>query len=215
MKIFIDFDDVLFDAKKFRKDLKKIFLKNGVKRDQFEDTYYTFEKKGWETGRYYYPKDQIRRLKKDFKVNTQKLEKEIFRLLLDLRKYLFFDAGWFLRKFSKKDLFLITYGHKKFQKDKIVGSMIGKYFKKIIISKENKLLEIVRVMRVWGLKKEGVIFIDDKPEHLKKIEKKAKSIKTIHMRRPQGRYSKDKCRHSDCEAKNLKQAYKIINSMQK
>ena len=37
---FIDFDDTLFNTKKFKKELIKIFLKNNINKKQFTEFYY-------------------------------------------------------------------------------------------------------------------------------------------------------------------------------
>ena len=39
MKIFIDFDDVLFNTKDFIRDIKIVFRRHGVSEDVFSETY--------------------------------------------------------------------------------------------------------------------------------------------------------------------------------
>ena len=39
MKIFIDFDDVIFNTKLLKKSLVKIFSENGVPKKDFEESY--------------------------------------------------------------------------------------------------------------------------------------------------------------------------------
>jgi FMN phosphatase YigB (HAD superfamily) len=211
MKIFIDFDDVLFNAKKFKRDLICIFKKHGVDKSKFEDSYYTYPKKNSNIGRFYYPGDQVKRLKKIYGLDTKNIEREIGRLMNNLEKYIFRDVDLFLENYRKSDLFLITFGHKNFQKDKIKGAKIGKYFRNIIISRGDKLGEILKIARKYNFKNnENILMIDDRPEYLERIEKGAKMIKTFHMRRPQGRYSHLGCKHADCEVENFKEIEKII-----
>jgi FMN phosphatase YigB (HAD superfamily) len=215
MKIFIDFDDVLFNAKKFKNDLISIFQKQGVDKEKFEKSYYTYPRKNSDAGRFYYPKDQIKRLKKDYKLDTRKLEKEIKLLMKNLENYIFRDVYSFLMNFKKRDLILITYGHEKFQKEKIKGTKIGKYFRDVVVSRKNKLYEILELIGKNSHDlKEKIVMIDDKAECIEKIEKEMKKIKTIHIRRPQGRYSHLPCEHADYETKNLGQAYKIISLLE-
>ncbi|MFZ2193748.1 MAG: hypothetical protein WAV31_05890, partial [Candidatus Moraniibacteriota bacterium] len=77
MKLFIDFDDVLFNAKKFKTDLINIFIKNGVSKLEFENSYYSFRKKDQALGKYYDLKKQISALKKIKRLNHEKLANEL------------------------------------------------------------------------------------------------------------------------------------------
>ena len=56
MKVFIDFDDVLFNTRDFKRDLINIFIKNGVSRKQFTE-------EGYWSGKYNLEK-QIKSLEK-------------------------------------------------------------------------------------------------------------------------------------------------------
>jgi len=212
MKIFIDFDDVLFNAKKFKKDLIGVFKKNGITRQEFDNSYYTFQKVAQVEGKYYDPKKQVKVLKKRFEIDTKKLEKDLDKFLKDLKKYVFPDVFDFLSNFSKKDLFLITYGHVRFQKKKIRNSGTNKFFKKILISKDNKINIVLETCKKYGFspEKESIIIIDDRPEQIEKTEKIRKKIITFRMCRPEGRYSDLLCIDKDWEVKNLKEVSKII-----
>jgi hypothetical protein len=211
MKIFIDFDDVIFNAKKFKEDLIRVFMKYGVTRHDFENSYYTYPKIAQEEGKYYYPKDQIRVLKKRNTIDGKKLGEDIDKMMKDLRPYVFPDVYDFISNFSKKDLFLLTYGHEKFQLAKIRGAQVRPYFRKTMISKDNKINIIRQTMKEYNFSpQELVVFIDDRPEQLERTEKVKKSIVTFRMCRPEGRYSNLICVDKDWEVKNFKEIAKII-----
>ena len=211
MKIFVDFDDVIFNAKKFKQDFIRVFRRNGITRSEFENSYYTFQKKAQMEGRYYDPKKQIEVLRRRNSIDHAKLGREVDAFMADLEKYVFRDVSNFLENFQKKDLYLISYGHEKFQRAKIKGSGIGKFFKKIIISKNQKINIIKEIIRKDNFSsEESVILIDDRPEQLEQTEKKRKSVVTFHMCRPEGRYSDLICVAMDYEVKNLKEADRII-----
>lgn len=211
MKIFVDFDDVIFNAKKFKEDLIHVFMKNGVTRHEFENSYYTFQKKAQVEGKYYDPKKQVAVLRRRNIIDHKKLERDIDVFMSDLKKYVFPDVKEFLGNFKKNDLYLISYGHVKFQKTKIKGSLVRKYFRKVVISKDNKINIIRETAKKDNfLSRESVILIDDRPEQLEQTEKKKKSIVTFHMCRPEGRYSDLICLNRDYEVKNLKEVAKII-----
>ncbi len=211
MKVFIDFDDVIFNAKKFKNDLIKIFLKNGITKSEFENSYYTFAKKDQDRRKYYDPKSQIQVLRRRRQINQKKLNLEIDALMKNLEKYVFLDVRDFLDNFPKKDLFLLTYGHVKFQKNKIKGAGIGKYFRKTIISRDNKADDILETAKKIKLPaEEEIILIDDRPEQIERAKRRKKKITAFRMCRKEGRYSDLICFHKDYEVKTLMGVLKII-----
>jgi len=215
MKIFIDFDDVLFNTKKFKNDfLNKVFIKNGVSEENFRKTYYHFFKINKKSGKYYNPQKQIESLGKISGVDGNKLEKDFFIFMKDLKKYIFADVWFFLKKFNKKDLFLISYGDPLFQKMKVDGSGIPKFFKDVVLGKAEKMSSINSVLDKNRISlNDKFIIIDDLPKHLKKKGKYKKGMETFHLRRPDGRYSDLISKDADFEAKNLKEVFKIINKV--
>lgn len=211
MKIFIDFDDVIFNAKRFKEDFIKVFQNNGVTRAEFENSYYTYSKRAQEWGKYYDPKNQIRVLRRRNQIDHEKLEKDLDLFLADLREYVFPDVYRFLESFPKKDLFLLTYGHVKFQKIKIKGAGVKKYFKKLLISKDNKINVIMETCKAYKFSPgEKIILIDDRPEQLERAERARKSVVTFHMCRPEGRYTNLICLDKDYEVNSLKETLGII-----
>jgi FMN phosphatase YigB (HAD superfamily) len=211
MKVFIDFDDVIFNAKRFKNDLIKVFLENGITRSEFDNSYYTFAKKDQDRGKYYDPKSQIQVLRRRRQINHKKLNLKIDDLMGNLERYVFPDVAYFLGNFSKKDLFLITYGHVRFQKNKIKGSGIGKYFRKTIVSKKNKIDDILKIAgKIKLFPEEDIILIDDRPEQIEEVEKRKKKVTTFRMCRKEGRYSDLICLKRDYEVRNLREALKII-----
>lgn len=214
MKIFLDFDDVIFNAKKFKKDLVKIFLQNGISRSEFENSYYTFAKRAQEWGQYYDPKDQVKVLRRRDSINNKKLQKDIDDFMKDLSGYVFKDCYDFLRLFSRKDLYLITYGHVKFQKKKIKGSKIGRHFNKIIVSEGNKIDDIMRIIKEDEFSRdEDIVYIEDRPEQVEQAKKRTKRVRALHMCRPEGRYSDLACEYKDFEVKNFRETLKIIKKL--
>lgn len=165
MKIFIDFDDVIFNAKKFKNDLIKIFSKNKVSQEDFFRSY-EFTKKSLLL---YKPEKQLQFLIKDGKIkNLENLRRDLDLFMGNLKRYVFKDALNFLEKFSIGDFYLLSYGDKDFQAEKIKNSKITDYFKKIIITNKNKAEAIKNLI---SDPRETYFFIDDKIEHLKEMEK--------------------------------------------
>ena len=214
MKLFIDFDDVLFNAKKFKTDLINIFIKNGVSKLEFENSYYSFRKKDQALGKYYDLKKQISALKKIKRLDHEKLANELADFTANLESYVFSDVKIFLEKFPKKDLFLVTYGHEKFQKLKIKNSDLKKYFSQIIITKNYKADDIEDVSKKQKFSlDEKIILIDDRPDQIEKVKEQNEKVVTFRLRRKEGRYKDLICKNTDYEIKNLKEALKIIEEI--
>ncbi|PIU09132.1 MAG: hypothetical protein COZ85_03005 [Candidatus Moranbacteria bacterium CG_4_8_14_3_um_filter_34_16] len=212
MKVFIDFDDVLFYSKKFIQDEKKIFRKYKISEELFQKHYYQYRKdKKGNLIRIYNLKKQLRGIKKEKKMDIEPIRKELEVFLKDTGKYIFNDVENFLKKFEKKNLFIISYSKTDFQKNKIKNSGIPKYFKKIIITDEEKFKALKRIIDTEKTKNEEIFFLEDRTDYIAGIKNEIPWVKTILMRRPQGRYKDEVLACCDFRIKNLKEAEKIIN----
>jgi len=213
MKVFIDFDDVLFYSKKFIQDEKKIFRKYKISEELFQKHYYQYRKdKKGNLIRIYNLKKQLRGIKKEKKMDIEPIRKELEVFLKDTGKYIFNDVENFLKKFEKKNLFIISYSKTDFQKNKIKNSGIPKYFKKIIITDEEKFKALKRIIDTEKTKNEEIFFLEDRTDYIAGIKNEIPWVKTILMRRPQGRYKDEVLACCDFRIKNLKEAEKIINA---
>ncbi|MCX6761496.1 MAG: hypothetical protein NTY33_01435 [Candidatus Moranbacteria bacterium] len=212
MKIFIDFDDVIFNTGKFKEDfLNKVFIRNGATKADFTKTYYHFFKKNGQVDRYYDPKKQLKALGKKDYIRGDKLEKDFHIFMKNLKKYVFGDVAYFLKKISKRDLFLISYGDPLFQKMKIEGTHTSKLFGEVILGKFRKMDLISNVVEKHKLSQnDKIIVIDDLPKHLKKTKALKERLITFHLRRSEGRYKNLTCKYADYEVKNLKEIIGII-----
>jgi len=136
MKIFIDFDDVLFNTKNFIEDIKNIFKKFGISEKIFYETYRdrirNSDNKNEEM-RTYDPLFNFKKIKEKIKIDTKKLENDFNILIKNTSKYIFGDTENFFRNVDKKNIFILSFGKNKFQEEKIINSGIGKYINKIIV----------------------------------------------------------------------------------
>jgi len=216
MKIFLDFDDVTFNAKRFKRDLIGVFAKNGITRSEFDNSYYFLSRKAANKRDYYDPKKQVTVLRRRNQINRKKLGRDIEIFMKNLSKYVFKDFYEFPKFFKKTDLYLITFGHQKFQAKKIEGSGIKKFFKKVIISKKDKIDDILGIIKKEKFSdSEKMFFIEDYPEQVEEAKKRSKRLHCFHMFRPEGRYSDLACASKDFGVKNLKEVLKIIKKLEK
>lgn len=211
MKIFIDFDDVLFNTNDFYESIKNIFLKNGVSEKIFLK-YYKDPKLSREKGivRKYNPYKQIERISK-LGIETCKIKKDFSKLLKDAKKYVFKDGVMFLEKVKNEDLYIVSFGDSRFQKEKITGSGIAKYFKKISVADTTKAIAIRKILKNKKPKiGEALIFIDDRAKFLRDIKKSYPGMVTILFKSPLGRYDDEKTSYCDFEVESFGEILKMI-----
>jgi len=127
---------------------------------------------------------------------------------------LYYDTNCFLRKWHKKaNLILLSYGEAKFQKNKIKASKIGKYFKKIIITRDIEKSKPFR--KVPSLfQRGGIVFVEDNPQALSKTKTSFPQIITVRINRGEGKYYQEADNlQIDFSIKNLKELDKILKSL--
>lgn len=178
MNYYLDFDYTLFDTYLFREELYKILEKNGLDKTYLKIT-------------------------PEMKTNKQKLLniKEIFRTLSESKniplnnflepleelyskcnQFVYEDTIEFLKylRARKNKLYILTWGEKEFQKEKIKASKLYDYFDEIIYAENLKY--------TLNIDYENGIFIDDSVRDLEGLyEKKAKQL--FRIKRKNGKNS--------------------------
>lgn len=208
MKIFVDFDDTLFHTKKFFDDLVRVFYAHGVTEAQFREAYDAIRPRD--------PRKQLTYLQEHFALDTEDLARAFDDFMRAARGYVFPDVDDFLSAFAREDLFLLSYATKEFQREKIARSGLEHFFRDVLITSGSKFDILSDVVREEGLvPHEAVVFIDDHPDQLGEMEQRDRDgITTLHIRRPEGRYSALSC-DATCnyEVKNLVEAREIIEAL--
>lgn len=212
MKIFVDFDDVLFNTKRFREDLIKVFIDHGVSREIFKQYYYGFPKeyKGRAFKKYNVTR-HLRALKKVAGIKISKTRNDVYDFIKSSGKYVFSDTVEFLRKFRKNELYLISLSKTDFQRTKIKYSGLERFFVKIIIVDEVKSGAVRSLITENGIKCErGLFFLDDRVKQVNAVKKACRYITTILVKRKEGRYRDKKSKYCDYQVKSLSEAKKVI-----
>lgn len=199
MKIFIDFDDVLFNTKKFITEYLKIFKRYGVSEEIFRKYYYDGKKTKFKR---YDLNGHIKRISQNLNVDIDNLKKDLNKFLSDTRKFVFSDVEKTLKSLGKHDLYILSCGDRQIQSAKIKNSGIVDYFKKVMISQKNKFSALKE--------KKPFYFLDDRVLHLEDVKKQYPFAITILIKRKNGRYNDKKNKYCDFEIKNLIDIKKII-----
>lgn len=198
--IICDFDGVLFDGEKFKKDYSSIFAGFGISARAYSAAY----RKGKS-----HPKGFHHALTRRF---AEKLDIHVFparmeALLKKSPRYLYSDAKDFLRKCLKEKITLVLVSTgPAFQKRKITTSGIAHFFKKVVVIRDaSKAAAIKKIIRAFP--KERVIFVDDTAEVVDGVKREVRSIFAIQMIRRRG---KKKSATADAAARNFKDVTKIL-----
>lgn len=207
MKIFIDFDDVLFNTRDFSRNYKKIFEECGVCKDIFHELYYDYPQKD-KTGKlkkYDYNK-HVTRIGEECQMDTRELQKKVSNLISNTSKYLFPDVLDFLKAFNRSSLFLVSFGKTEFQKSKIMNSGIKDFFQEINIVDELKSGPISR----FAKNDEKIYFLDDRIEQVEDVKKNFPKSVTFLVDREEGRFDDEHNEYCDFVVKDLKEALGLI-----
>lgn len=213
MKIFLDFDDVIFNSKRFSADLRKVFVSSGISEADFWRDYLDYPVKGKTGIRKYNAWHHLELLRRRG-ADTADVAKKLDRFMRQVQQYLFPDIRKFFRAAGKKDIFVVSYGDSEFQKSKIMQSLGQAYAGRVVISDQTKsrvLRHIIRKQRI--LKAEPLVSIDDRIENIHDIKKNLPEVTTILAKRREGRYNYPRDKYCDFEIKTLWQAMRIIRRL--
>ena len=166
MKFIFDFDDVLFYTTKHRLGHWYPFLeKLGISYKEIDEYY----KKGRAE------KFSLKKVLAHFSLQEESYE-EIMR---DAKSFLNEELVNIVKTIGKENCYIITYGEKEFQLDKIKRTGIGSLFSEIIVVSIDEKQDILEEICTRH-KDEKIVFIDDKVKHLEDIDfKKCPNLKTI------------------------------------
>ena len=176
IKMFIDFDNTLFDTRKLKKDLFAVFSRYGFKEEEISSTY----KKACEDY-IYSPSEHADELYKIKPFDKKNAESELDELYKNIPEYLFNDSIDFLKNLDKDkfEINLLTLGDLDFQKKKVDFSNISKYFENIYYCKDQKWIFLKTLVEP----NEKFYIIDDRGDALFEISKDFKLSSTIEINR--------------------------------
>lgn len=209
MKIILDFDDTILNTGDWTEELINIFIAKGFSREEYLVNY-----------------EKSKEIKGDFdtdlmielftrvkKIDPEKIKREIKSVINRSRDFLYKDFFDFVKSFNKKDLTLVSVSSKEIQKGKIGNTGIIPFFDKVSIPLRYKSDEIELIVKKYPLEK--IFFIDDKAKQIDEAKKRLPQIVAIKMERSTGRHILPKSELADFTVKNLDEAKKIINELNK
>lgn len=211
MKIFLDFDDVLFDTGRFREDLQEVFARRGISREVFTETYRALKEKRRGIQTYDFDR-HLERLHSVLRYDERALREDVDTFVSGCGRYLFDDVSGFLErcKLNGAEVYVVSYGTYSFQEKKVRGSGIGAKVAGVVAGDIHKGVAVRELLD--GEKAGDAWFLDDRAYYIDHVEEENPEIHTILVTRSEGRYHDEKTEKCDFQVKSLKEASKIIFS---
>jgi FMN phosphatase YigB (HAD superfamily) len=212
MKIFIDFDDVLFNTKDFSAYLKKFYTLHEINQELIKKHYY--DPADESLVRLFNPYGLFERLEELEKIDLKNLREDFEKQLQDLKRFVFPDVKTFLEKIGKENVHIVSFGLLSFQQRKFLGGGLQGLVADFNVTKNLKAEVIAKILTEKKIHpKEKFVFIDDRIEHIESIKKVFPQVLTIFLSRKEGRYCDEKNEFCDWQVHDLKEAEKIISKL--
>jgi len=212
MIIAIDFDDVLFDTRRFRIGLRDTFEKAGVDEKMFDRTYAEI-KEGQNRNKVitYDFNTHVTLLARRTGIAQERMLEAVEMWLNDAGTYFFRDSLAFLHDMHlvSAQIVVVSYGTSPFQEKKIGASGIDTYVNDIVVGNIDKGAEVEKLVKKFG---NPSWFIEDRVEHIESVKRQIPETNTIFLKRIEGRYHDDRTSACDFEAHNLERVGEIIRN---
>ena len=214
MKIFLDFDDTLFNTAAFISASRLLFVDLGISSEMYKDAWTEVKNmRGLESLSYDFEAHmKVLHEKKDFDDTTLKKRMEDF-YKQRAKEYVFPDTLGFLQKMQEygHHLYLISFKTGDFQDKKIAASGLARYFDVSAVGPEDKGNVIKQFFDESD--RGNSYFIDDLLHQIESVKRTFPKIITIHMQRAEGRYHDGPNEFCDYVVKDLVEAEKILRNL--
>ena len=205
MLVIIDFDGVLFDDARFKKEWESLFRRAGISRGIYEKTYQESKRKGYYDARLHVKLAYGSEAKKSF--SQKYFYDSVMRCAEQSFRFVYKDAKPFLKFLRTKRVktVLLSTGDSHFQKRKIMQSGLADFFTRVMIIRDVSKLK--KMHAITGKKRDRVIFIDDKKRVVEEIKKSLPQIYVVQMRRQRNQES---AAHVDARVRNFSEVKRLL-----
>lgn len=165
MKFIFDFDNVLFKTRThFKEHLIGVLERAGISRDKVEE---------------YWKKGHLDTFSLKKMLTELDLNQDLYEEIMNQSKNFVNEALIkVVENLGEKNSFVVTFGDKEFQLDKIQKAGIAPLFSEIIVVQGSKKEAIEKICVKY--KDEKVIFVDDRANHFEDLDfVKYPNLKTI------------------------------------
>jgi len=157
--ITLDFEGTIFDETRQRQKIRKLFAGFGL---DYDSICRSFSKHN------FFDLDCLKKLK----INGERgktIIKKTTEIVESGKEFIYEDAKIFLEQ-NKEELGLLTFGDKGFQKLKIKGAGVEKYFRKIVVTQKEKFHEREILSKTDILVENDLVVLESVIKHFKKIK---------------------------------------------
>lgn len=213
MKVFFDLDDVLFDTRSFVGAISDIFERRGVSRDAYARTYGLARVVGNDVVKVYSFREHVAILQGRFPeltLDAEFLFGQYEALFFDTSRYVFPDVAEVLSDLKKcgASLYVVSFGIPKVQRAKIDGSGLVSFLDDFFVGTEPKSRMIANVVGDG----DDAWFIDDQPKFIDDVKTVYPFIRTVQMRRKNGRFVNDIHSKSDFVAEDMADVKRLLGN---
>lgn len=203
--IILDFDGVLFNDERFKRDYWRLFRRHGISHRAHQAAY--AESKARHRGGYCHDLHLALIKKRVPTLPVKKVEQDIWKLLARSADYLYADALPFLRHWKSKNeqISLVSSGN-AFQKRKVRAGRLSRFFLAVIVADTSDKVAPVRMLARRG-GRNPVFFIDDKKSFTDAVKRALPDVFVIQLVRRRG---EEQSTCADAIVRNLASARRII-----
>ncbi|MDD5083788.1 MAG: HAD family hydrolase [Candidatus Moranbacteria bacterium] len=213
MRVFIDWDDTIFNTRDFVTDFSTVFTDNGVPFDMYKKTRQNaYRVLGDDTAIYDMEMHLSSIASQKIVFDTDAVRKSAAVFLQDTSRYVFPDIRLFFERAREKNIrvYVLSFGQSAFQNEKINGTGLREYFDEVFIVQEKKYVPIVLVMERSG--DEPVWFFDDRAEYIDDVKKNIPAVKTVQVMRSEGRYQDVQSPSADFMIQDFDAIVKVLSA---
>ena len=203
MQIIFDFDNTLYSEPLFVSRLRERYRAHGI-----DEHLYNEAKKDAYKGIMWQQFLHMELLAEKSPVPLADIHTAFHGVVAEGSSFLYPDVLVFLEQAHKTHpLTLLTYGEDRFQRLKIAGAGIEKFFQDIIITRDLTKADEVRVAALG----ESTLFVEDNPHALQAVKEQVPHVVTVRVCRGDGKYASEPSGMGvDYEIKDLSELIKLI-----
>lgn len=194
MKVFVDFDDTLFNTRDFIGEFQNVFEKCGVSTQLYQETHRLAYRLDTASSESAYDKELHLSyiLQKEPSIDTECLRLHLSDFLKDTSLFVFPDVIGFLNQMKERgaEVCILSFGQSDFQNQKINASGLTSYMREVFVTTEKKHLSIARALALSESKEkqEPIWFFDDRAEYVDDVKSALPQVKTVQVMRLESRY---------------------------
>ncbi len=204
MKIYLDFDDTIFDTGAFKNELARIFGLAGFSEKDFNDNYEKAKEKagGLDLDAVF----NLFAIQGEFDI--RKIRRMVDNIFANVDVFVYDDFFDFAREFPKEDMAILSYGATLSQREKIENSKIVPYFREILITDQGKEESFPDIVRKYP--QEEILFVEDKADQIDRVKVVAPFITAMKMERPEGKHRDSRSSSADYVVHDFREVADII-----